>query len=108
MHFDPNQPDHSRSFAPHNALGWGPDGRFIMTPEQFPHLPTLTSFIIKDDRIEVNGWVILMPPKQSTLRWLKNTSNYWLANNQEREFHRFIVGILDRFAEEVATRMERD
>lgn len=77
-----------------------------MTPEQFPHLPTLSSFIIKDDRIEVNGWVILLPQKQSTLQWLKNTANYWLANNQDREFYGFIVGIIDRFAEEVVARME--
>ena len=79
-----------------------------MTPEQFPHLPTLSSFIIKDDRIVINGWVILLPPKQSTLQWLKNTVKYWLANNQDREFYEFIVGIIDHFAEEVAARMERD
>ena len=79
-----------------------------MTPEQFPHLPALSSFIIKDNRIEINGWVILLPQKQSTLQWLKNTANYWLANNQDREFYGFIVGILDHFAEEVAARMERD
>lgn len=108
MNFDPSQPSNFRDFTPHNALGWGPDGSFIMTPEQFPHLPTLSAFIIKPDRIEVNGWAILLPPKQSTLHWLKNSANQWIANSQDREFHRFIVGILERFAEEVVARMEKD
>ena len=103
MKFEPpfDRSEYDRQTAP--PRGRRPDGQWIVSVEDLPHLPIPKCVEVTNGFIAIDGWLFPLPyVTKSLLVWLQKTFIRWMKEDDSEKNKEWINGLVKAFEDGVA------
>ena len=96
MKFEPPFDRLNHEIATSVPIGCSPNGRWLVSSEELPELPSPARVAVTRDFIEMDGWVFsLRGVPNGMLVWLQASFLRWVKEDSSVENRKWITGIVE-------------